>query len=381
MPSAVAGAVTAPGGVDLAGDPLGAGYWLLRSDSSVIARGSSAAVGGAAPTAHTPTTVVSHPAGRGFWRVYRGGRVQGFGAATRVAPAIKGLQGRVVGLAAHPGGNGFWRVTSYGRVHSTGDSTWLGAPRVAGTVAAAGHPDRPGYWVLNTSGRVDGYGAARVYGVPAGSGSIALAPHPSGQGYWVLKSSGEVRAYGAAAHHGNAAFGVRAVGIAAHANGGGYWIVAADGRVAAFGSARDGFIRPPSGPLPEVATVGGIEVATTIAGPVRRLLAAAAADGVRLGGWGYRSYARQVQLRAQNCGPTYYDVYVAPSSACSPMTARPGSSMHEQGLAIDFYRKGANGEVLSIAGTRAFTWLSKHADTYGLHNLPSEPWHWSTNGR
>jgi D-alanyl-D-alanine carboxypeptidase len=27
-----------------------------------------------------------------------------------------------------------------------------------------------------------------------------------------------------------------------------------------------------------------------------------------------------------------------------------------------------------------FVWLAANAGTYGLKNLPSEPWHWSTNG-
>ncbi|MPZ73317.1 MAG: hypothetical protein GEU74_08820 [Nitriliruptorales bacterium] len=35
----------------------------------------------------------------------------------------------------------------------------------------------------------------------------------------------------------------------------------------------------------------------------------------------------------------------------------------------------------AIAGTRVFTWMTRNAKTYGLYNLPSEPWHWSTNGR
>ena len=88
----------------------------------------------------------------------------------------------------------------------------------------------------------------------------------------------------------------------------------------------------------------------------------------------------QVQLRSQNCGVRYYDVFVKSSSECSPMTAVPGRSMHERGLAIDFYRKRADGSQAAIAGTRAFRWLDRHAHKYGLYNLPSEPWHWSTTG-
>ena len=56
-----------------------------------------------------------------------------------------------------------------------------------------------------------------------------------------------------------------------------------------------------------------------------------------------------------------------------PPTAQPGTSMHERGLAIDFDN--------CSRGTAAYGWLSGHAGQYGFHNLPSESWHWSVNGR
>ena len=60
-------------------------------------------------------------------------------------------------------------------------------------------------------------------------------------------------------------------------------------------------------------------------------------------------------------------------SACSPPTARPGQSMHEVGLAIDFSNCGS--------GSTCFRWLRANAGGYGFINLPSEPWHWSVNGQ
>ena len=51
--------------------------------------------------------------------------------------------------------------------------------------------------------------------------------------------------------------------------------------------------------------------------------------------------------------------------------------MHEQGLAIDFTN---NGRLISSRSDPAFQWLSGNASRFGLYNLPSEPWHWSTNG-
>ena len=57
---------------------------------------------------------------------------------------------------------------------------------------------------------------------------------------------------------------------------------------------------------------------------------------------------------------------------------RPGTSMHERGLAIDFTCNG--GGVIGSRSGPCWNWLSGNASSYGLYNLPSEPWHWSTNG-
>jgi hypothetical protein len=127
----------------------------------------------------------------------------------------------------------------------------------------------------------------------------------------------------------------------------------------------------------DLTDVRGIVVHTSIAAGLEALLAAAEADGLTLTGWGYRSYDRQVELRRAHCGDTHYLIYEAPASECSPPTARPGTSMHEVGLAVDF----RNCETRS---TRCWRWLNDNAATavpdFALYNLPSEPWHWSVNG-
>jgi D-alanyl-D-alanine carboxypeptidase len=120
-------------------------------------------------------------------------------------------------------------------------------------------------------------------------------------------------------------------------------------------------------------TGGGITVAASIVDDVQRLLDDAHADGVDMCGGGYRSSADQIATRKANGCP---DVYSSPASACHPPTAPPGKSMHERGLAIDFTQ---GGRALN-RDSSGFKWLSAHAGSYGFHNLPSEPWHWSTNG-
>lgn len=135
----------------------------------------------------------------------------------------------------------------------------------------------------------------------------------------------------------------------------------------------------PSSGTPDIVSVRGIRVARQIAPQIEALLAAAANEGVRLSGGGYRSGDQQIKLRIAHCGGnTHYNIYEKPSSQCTPPTARPGRSMHEQGLAIDFTYNGALIKDHSNAG---YIWLAKNAARFGLYNLPSEAWHWSVNGR
>ena len=374
-------AATAPRAVAIAADPLGPGYWILMDDGRVIPRRSARGDGRAPAASGHSTALAVYPSGKGFWRVKRSGSTRAFGAATVTAKARPDRDGRVVGLAAHRGGQGLWRVTSRGQVMASGSAPKYGRVRSGERIRAmAGHPEASGYWVVNRLGRVFAFGASDVLGAPAGKGATGIAAHPSGDGYWVVKRDGTVVAYGAAGHYGSASLDVPVTDIAAAPDGAGYWVLARDGRVRAFGSARSGMISTSGPPMPDLVTVGDIEVARSIGRELKALLADAKDAGIRFGGWGYRSYDRQVELREQNCGLRYYDVFVKSSSECSPMTAVPGRSMHERGLAIDFYRKRADGSIGEIAGTRAFRWLKRHAEDYGLYNLPSEPWHWSTTG-
>jgi hypothetical protein len=124
-------------------------------------------------------------------------------------------------------------------------------------------------------------------------------------------------------------------------------------------------------------TVRGITVACSIASNLDSMLAAASADGLTLGGGGYRSSESQIALRRAHCGTSDYAIYEMSPSSCSPPTARPGQSMHEQGLAIDFT---CNGGGALGSSSPCFSWLRSNAGSYGFINLPSEPWHWSVNG-
>lgn len=135
------------------------------------------------------------------------------------------------------------------------------------------------------------------------------------------------------------------------------------------------------GPRTDVAltTVEGITVSVEIAGNVGALVQAAHAAGFELTGAGYRDTAQQIALRRAHCGTTDYAVYEMPPSQCSPPTARPGESMHERGLAIDF---SCGGALITSRSTACYQWLAAHAGAHGLIELTSgaEPWHWSVDG-
>ncbi len=128
----------------------------------------------------------------------------------------------------------------------------------------------------------------------------------------------------------------------------------------------------------EIVQVRGFWVHVDIANNLENMLAHAARDGVTFGGWGYRDHQAQIRLRKQNCGTSNYAIYQQRSSTCRPPTARPGSSQHELGKAIDFT---TGGRTIKSRNTTAFRWLKANAARYGFYNLPSEPWHWSVNGR
>lgn len=128
-----------------------------------------------------------------------------------------------------------------------------------------------------------------------------------------------------------------------------------------------------NGQVINLAKVEGITVNSIIASQLQALLAAAKADGITLSGWGFRSYESQVALRSKNhCA----NIYTAPASTCRPPTAVPGRSQHELGLAIDFTQGGST----LTKSSSGFTWMKNNAGRFGLYNLPSEPWHWSTTG-
>lgn len=86
----------------------------------------------------------------------------------------------------------------------------------------------------------------------------------------------------------------------------------------------------------------------------------------------YRTYNEQLSLRKKNVidKTKINDVeYLknSPSSHFNPLTARPGYSEHELGIAFD----------INTSNEKSYKWLIDNASKFGFKNkVPSERWHW-----
>jgi hypothetical protein len=99
----------------------------------------------------------------------------------------------------------------------------------------------------------------------------------------------------------------------------------------------------------------GKPIGANIAPAFDAMVNAAKRDGVNITiTSGFRSHAQQQALWNKNPNPK--------------MVARPGTSQHEKGNALDLGPPGAYG------------WLKANAPKFGFKNYPPEPWHYSTTG-
>lgn len=113
---------------------------------------------------------------------------------------------------------------------------------------------------------------------------------------------------------------------------------------------------------------------------LKKMFDGALADGIELiAVSGFRSYETQqiiYEKRLEQTSQEYVDVYIA----------KPGSSEHQSGLAMDLGTWECHNLTEAFADTEAYAWLSEHACEYGfLVRYPQagtestgyayEPWH------
>lgn len=127
-----------------------------------------------------------------------------------------------------------------------------------------------------------------------------------------------------------------------------------------------------------LTNVEGSQVHKKLAPYVTKALADARAQNIGLNvSVAYRTCEYQQQLRKMNCGLGDFNIYQKPSEQCSPPTEPAGKSLHNEGLALDFYCTGYG----LFEYSPCLTWLKNNAANYHLYNHELEAWHWSTTGR
>ncbi|MDN4610798.1 D-alanyl-D-alanine carboxypeptidase family protein [Arthrobacter burdickii] len=140
--------------------------------------------------------------------------------------------------------------------------------------------------------------------------------------------------------------------------------------------------------LPEVATAGDTLLRSDTAVAVEEMFAAAEDDGVGLVLLsGYRSFADQESTYAH-----WVDEY-GDAAAADTVSARPGYSEHQTGLAFDIGQAdGACSLVLCFRDTAAARWTAEHAADFGfllryplgfhgITGFSAESWHFRYVGR
>lgn len=112
-----------------------------------------------------------------------------------------------------------------------------------------------------------------------------------------------------------------------------------------------------------VCNVQGTVVNARIAAIIDAVLNKARSEGLNLSGGGFRTMETQRNMNRTN-----------PS-----MTAAPGYSNHQMGLAVDF---SLDGRLITTESNPGFRWMDANRSLHGLEWLrsPYEPWHWSVDG-
>lgn len=146
--------------------------------------------------------------------------------------------------------------------------------------------------------------------------------------------------------------------------------------------------------------VQGVEVNSQVSKSLDDMLTAASGQGINLvtGSRSYRTIDSQIAMWHERCGLDYPITSRFASPPCKGASlARPGRSMHQLGMAIDFSCDGSLiPQSYSVAqNNKCFSWLDENASNYGFYewgdneksgisgsrsNSLYEGWHWSVNG-
>lgn len=131
-----------------------------------------------------------------------------------------------------------------------------------------------------------------------------------------------------------------------------------------------------------------VKVNSIIVDDLDNMIKAAADDGLKIyPSSGYRSVARQTTLFNNQVEKCKKNGYKNPETEAAKVVAKPGTSEHHTGFAIDF-----NGVEDDFYKTKEYAWLMKNAADYGfilrypqdktnITNVIYEPWHFRYIGK
>lgn len=141
----------------------------------------------------------------------------------------------------------------------------------------------------------------------------------------------------------------------------------------------------------ETVKVGGVEVDARIAEPLKNMIDAAAAEGVKLQPViGYRSMKWQTEkwnARVENLMKEKNLSKEEAEKKAIDFTSAPGTSDHNTGLGLDIVSEDHTNRDAAFADSKGAKWLAEHAVQYGfILRYPSdktaetgmdyEPWHY-----
>lgn len=152
---------------------------------------------------------------------------------------------------------------------------------------------------------------------------------------------------------------------------------------------KDNFL--PSGYQPKIKSCRGKEIAEIAVDSLNSMIEDAKKDGIKL--WissGYRSAELQAKLFNRQIEKEKSKAVISQEEAekrAATVVARPGTSEHNTGLAVDF-----NGVEDNFYKTKEYEWLTKNAHKYGfieryqkkwknVTGVIYEPWHFRYVGK
>ena len=379
----------------------GRGYALMDANGNVYNFGDSAYRGGSPSGATRPFVSIAYkPGTNGYTLLDSVGHIYNYG--TDYLPGGHDYSQVYTALAYTPSGNGYTLMTKQGHIYAYGDAQWRGAIPNGATQPMRGLAYRPGtldYTELDAVGNTYNYNGPWIGGSPTGhsGGFIGLVYTPSGNGIAMADSVGHVYNYGDSVYSGGfrsiqsappsttpvgnvfadstgvpCANGTRDLGNHTGYSGGsaiGVKLCALPNLTSTSEESTPGstyYINNANRNAIVNSRVSGAMFAMVNAAKNARLSISASSS--------FRTMAHQ-QALCNNNAQCRAGNYTA--------VAKPGTSNHQLGIAIDFANMNAPiGGQSCAAGSRAtynsdtWRWLRDNARSFGIRQYSAEAWHW-----